>query len=462
MDAFECNGFWWLASAPDKKVAGVLRFSDEQGLVLSLLEVLGDLPPNSGEKRLPLILGFSHDSKLGAAVSLRNCVRKSYSLGLGAYAHESYYASFGLFGFHGETDEDPAFPSCQLRFSGLQQWAWTGMTVTKDVEEEPSFSVGIQARAKDPYVVDLPDCRFSLGWDFSVSEGMFRLSLEESAVIRLTSRTARTTGEWLRRFVSPIHDFLTFATDTPTRLDQITFGHPSRPTQTVAFVYQRFFSKAPNEADFSRHRQMFLFAEVRDRFGDLLQAWMNAQSKFRAACGVFFGTLYAHQSYLESRFLPVMQAISLYHRAKEGIDRRERLERALPPSLLESTPEADRESLLTWLTERHVDTFYETLLALLTNHEAELEPLLPLGTDAFLSETINLRSYALHREGNAAEQDGYSGRMFFTLSVLSFLFKACLLKEVGFTDEERRALFNRNPTFGFLQELARKTYPRPE
>ena len=122
MTPFEYNGLWWTPDDPDNKVAGSLRFSDDEGLVLSLMGTIGKNPANFGEKKEPVILGHSHDSKIGTSVTLRGCIRKGFTWGLSSHSRESYFAGSSLFGIHLAASEEPLFSSCHLRLRGLQHW----------------------------------------------------------------------------------------------------------------------------------------------------------------------------------------------------------------------------------------------------------------------------------------------------------------------------------------------------
>src|SRR5262245_6860828 len=123
MEPFECSGVWWTPDAPSSRIAGILRFSHEDGLVLSLLGTLGGVGRVVGEKGYPIILGSAYDSPLGESVTLRECQQSGYTMRSSGFNNESYRVHLGFFGAHLVSPEDFRFSDCDLGISGLSAWA---------------------------------------------------------------------------------------------------------------------------------------------------------------------------------------------------------------------------------------------------------------------------------------------------------------------------------------------------
>ncbi|NEN92026.1 MAG: hypothetical protein F6K48_25215 [Okeania sp. SIO3H1] len=68
MENIEYSGYWWLPSEQDKKIAGTLTFTHDEGIKLRLRDsFIGEL-----ESNVPIILGFA-DRKIITLCGSLNC-----------------------------------------------------------------------------------------------------------------------------------------------------------------------------------------------------------------------------------------------------------------------------------------------------------------------------------------------------------------------------------------------------
>lgn len=69
-EKFEYQGYWWLPSADEEKVPGILKFDPEDGASLDLLGSLKGLKGVIDPLEPEIILGLSADGKL---ITLQDC-----------------------------------------------------------------------------------------------------------------------------------------------------------------------------------------------------------------------------------------------------------------------------------------------------------------------------------------------------------------------------------------------------
>lgn len=78
MKNIEYSGYWWLPSEPDKKIAGTLKFTNDEGIKLRLIGsflnfyTAGKMPIN-----IPIILGIVHKNIMTLCNSINSCSRRS-------------------------------------------------------------------------------------------------------------------------------------------------------------------------------------------------------------------------------------------------------------------------------------------------------------------------------------------------------------------------------------------------
>ena len=98
MNSFEKKGLWWLPETPDLQVAGYLRFSHHEGI---LLEIIGVLKPRGKGAdqfhQIELVNGITTDGKL---ITLINCFRRNYSSSSVGIEHSKYISAFAYEGIH--------------------------------------------------------------------------------------------------------------------------------------------------------------------------------------------------------------------------------------------------------------------------------------------------------------------------------------------------------------------------
>jgi len=197
---------------------------------------------------------------------------------------------------------------------------------------------------------------------------------------------------------------------------------------------------------------LFTLEDVEGRFGALIKRWLEIHDTFVGACNVFFGIQYAPQTFLDTTLLAVMQSLELYQAKRKG--RGAEPKATIPPEVLASLP-ADVKLQLQECLQGPV-AFGTTLLELFDEHRSVIAPLSHLGTAGLVEEVMQLRGQVLHWK-EADQLPNYGYRLHLVTETLKILMKACLLAELGFTEEERAKLFDRNLAYGSIRhELTRQ------
>ena len=152
MQAFDCNGIWWLPDNPSEKVAGTLHYSEDTGVALTLSGVIGEIG-GPGKKIIPIVLGVLYDCPLGSDATLRNCWVKTLHMGSPGFTREDYHVDRLFIGDHLETADAFHFSEVSVSFTGLSSWAngLTGLSKKSTVlPESNSAKFEIRWQAPEP------------------------------------------------------------------------------------------------------------------------------------------------------------------------------------------------------------------------------------------------------------------------------------------------------------------------
>jgi hypothetical protein len=119
MDAFECNGRWWLPGGEQSSVAGTLKVSENGEMRLSVIGSLGAVKHALAEKSHPIILGSVDKGPKGNEVTLKESFRTGATYGSFKDVREAYHAGRGYFGALLPDDGAFSFKSMMLQIGGL-------------------------------------------------------------------------------------------------------------------------------------------------------------------------------------------------------------------------------------------------------------------------------------------------------------------------------------------------------
>lgn len=455
MNPIECRGIWWTPEKPSSRVAGTLRFSNKEGLVLSLLGTLGEPISPFGAKTLPLILGQSYDGRPGvSSITLKNCRWNGYTVGLPGFSKEDYQAERAFLGAHLITPTDFLFSNCNMSTSSLSGWTHhlSGFQLT---QPEGPIGTGVWytlSYAPPPsFEANIPGAHVVLYFGAGYSQKTREFNFKEEVSFSISSESPLSEEEW-RRYVYGVFHFITFATDTPNTLQKLTFSRrpDERPYASVEVVESRTENVAEDDGGPAPHRMLFSLQHLGDRFGAVVERWFQTISQFPDACSVFFATQYGPGTYTEARLLMLMQALDLYQwkRNKSPGDQGTTLPAAFPEMMLKAWPE--------WLASPPIDPFTSTLAELFEEHRDLLGPLVVMNKADFMNVALALRMYVVHRIPDPARIPEFNASIYLFTEILAVLMKACLLKELGFNTEERKAIFQQHIMYGFLSREYKK------
>lgn len=206
-----------------------------------------------------------------------------------------------------------------------------------------------------------------------------------------------------------------------------------------------------DEKPIRRFHMLFTLEDV--EFGPLIKAWMRLTQHYTDACNIFFGLEYGPPAYIDMKFLGVVQSLVLYHaRWRDILARREEEELRLQRILSDLLP-SDGEWIIDQLGIRPPQPFQKVLHDLVDAHSENLNPLLSNRQDRFVNDVMNTLGYVILRDQDLKGAVRLGADLYWMMQKLRFLFKACLLRELGFSAEMINKLFERNPLYQHIRQL---------
>jgi hypothetical protein len=421
MQAFDCNGIWWSPETPSERVAGVLRFSDETGIVVALSGALGEPAAPFQTKAIPILFGLIYDCPLGSLVTLKGCRVQTVHLSTPGFLREDYFADRLFIGAHLE-EQDFLFAELIVSFSGLPSWA----DVLTGLENRPLPAAegqrhGFEIRWLQPEPISgrVPGGTVTLGARASFSMSRRTGSITEDVQVRIVCDSPEPEGILHEKYVYPLKNLMTLATDHPNAVTEFTVRRPDS-RESIRVLATRVFHDVGAAADLSPHKMLFSLEDVKDRAIRLIGRWIEVAQRLRGVCNPYFGILDKPDTFVDVTFLAVYQALEVYDRIRNGVGE-------------SATPSGPSRA--------------EHLARLLNEHRATIGPLFGDDLPEAAGKLLRFRNFIVHHDSALGQDPDYSRDLFWLTQRLMFLMKACFLTELGISSEEQSKFFRRNQMY---------------
>jgi hypothetical protein len=452
MEAFECTGQWWLPDREKDCAAGTLKVSQSGDLRLRLVGAL-ERVEMIRSKGHPIILGWVDKSPAGDNITLSGCTMSGRTFGSATNTRENYRVSRAYFGGHFKRQDDLLFKSMSLRLAGLSEWAYNYSGFGQESfqaagAEEPTTLVSYSL--KNPLSAKVPGGQLTFNVGLG-SEGSSRQrSYREQVGFIISSETAKTSDQLNAEFVYPLQNLMTFVTDSPQEVEDFSVSPEqslvNNANRDVWVIGPRVQPEQEGESEPVRHFQM-LFTLEDVRFPDFIGEWLRVMRTYNDACGVYFGLQHGPPAYLDMTFPSVIQSLYLYYaRRDDGVAERAGEEGRLKEILAALAP-VDADWIVDRLGARPLPPLQLWLRKLVEEHSDSMNPLVSSRQDRFVNEVINTLKHIMFYEADMNSAARHGADLYWMIQRLRFLFKSCLLRELGFNKEKVTELFRRNSLY---------------
>ena len=465
MKNIEYSGYWWLPSEPDKKIAGTLKFTNDEGIKLRLIGsflnfyTAGKIPIN-----IPIILGIVHKNIMTLCNSINSCSRRSSPV----LATQEYTSELALIGRHFTKPDELLFNKARVQYSYLYDWV-----ELPEIQREFDFidrnkvkELRFTYTAPEDIEGTTTYGKFYVIYECSEPGKFDSIDFKKYASLMIQPNEKLSFNDFYSKFISPLNNFMTFATDRTNSITKLQLFSPwgdvgkeksdyTLEELPIQAIYQTIYpERKKTDRLLAESEMLFSFSDIKRDFSLILQKWFNSVDKLDSIFKLFFNVRYMPDMYLENQFLNLVQAIESYHRRqiKNHVlpkdEHKNRLE-----IVLDSVPGEYKEWLKDKLQHSNEPTLKERLIELFESIPEIINELIK-DKEAFATQINNARNYFTHHDEYLKKKAPQLEELYRFIESLSFILQGCILTELGCTRERCYQLLNRNNRYQKAVERA--------
>lgn len=352
-DSFELEGFWWLPEAPERRVAGVLKYSQGDGPVLTLTGTFDPTKEAFGSdmEDRPVIHGTTKDDK---DVSLFKNLHMSRKGGFLTEAVQEVYRGHTLaMGWHFATEDEEIFSKSYVIFEDIEEWLGHRFFDFGPVEDSKDWRLKIDRSVSRP-LGRIKGVDFAVGSGFYTDKSSTSFTVSAHCYVQIVPAEPKSL-RWHTSAASKIKALASLCAGRHLPARRIMLDGPeirysddhSRNVEVSVYgsmLHQE--SKKVRRSD----RPMVQVSDFPEPADDLLQRWFDGYEEFSSAQYLFLTALADNAMFINGRFSFAIQALEVFHRLSYPITiidptDHAALQNALMAAIPEGTPTAMRDKL---------------------------------------------------------------------------------------------------------------------
>jgi hypothetical protein len=440
------TGTWWLPSNPEMRIPGTLKFSTEEGGVLSLH---GCFDEKTTMLNPSVILGASTKGK---RLTLCECfeTKRSVSSGLST---STFYSNLMLIGAHFPSREGIRFRNFSVNYTRLDEW----MNASAFKISEPERGhLTVEYTQPKSHEIQIDDgLRIVIEFRYT-PPGFYRVQTQATVKHRPYVTIVPADEKGLDYFLDLIYDiqnFLTLSAMEPVYPERIVGGteaskfkvgdHVSyEPVELLFRQFERVRSHAVLRGDL-----LISFEDIYHQLRESFANWIGTRELLGSVRDLYFGTLYNPGAYLQHQFLSLAQALESYHRIRvrsEELPQEEHVQRV--KRILDAAGEGDRK----WLEEKlrwSNELTFRTRLKELFHGLADTVPSVIGDPDKFAGQVADTRNYLTHYDPELKNRAASGTELSKITERLKIVLQICLIRELGLNESTIRFLLMKSWTF---------------
>lgn len=444
LEPLERRGVWFPPTQPDYRTPGTLTFSQEQGGRLSLIGSFSDPLSGSLDQGYWNVL---HGYSGGAEITLFRCRAIEQGITIGPGPGEVILSVQQVLLGHLYNHWDAVhLKGFRARLSHLDNWVHSHGIDIRPHDE----SVVITHKPPDSTHLQLTDDII-----LHLYPNVSRLSSADRSAEIIDESWLYLDGPLtLRAALNLIHlvcQFLTLGVGEGVYPILLRGVLPDK-TRAVSGqrdldIYYLLPHPPTNTGSRSWTEMLFTLPDIQERFEMYLKNWVRLSSELQPVYDLYFATLYNPSMYINQRFLNLVQGVEAFHRItrpQEGRELPRAQHRVRKRRVLDSVP----DDLRKWLRNQ-LQYSNEVSLATRLTHLAEEHSFLfdnwPHGVSNYVRTAKNTRNYLTHYTADLKKKSASGPKLYLLTQKTRSLLEACLLKEIGVSEETLNALSFESP-----------------
>ncbi len=438
------QGQWWLPGAAEDGTFGILKFNPDNGAILDLMGSLKGLEGVVDPLEPEIILGLSSDGKL---LTLKDCAKTLGNLRFGSgFSTSTFVANTVFVGEHFERPEDVGFETLIVEYLHLDAWADASGFDIKFVEEtEEPNNRWIEMRHELPeaataVVGDEYEVALNFGSDFEASKRPFTWAKINQPAEFAIKFPVKQSFDRLSDIVLRLQHLLSLGTRKSAYPVAIR-GYTGVPGEAMPVeVHYSPLGRVDDVERPERFEMLFSRRDLPGGFRTAVARWLERAGELDPVYRLFLGTVYNPWSYLEQRFLNLVQALEVYHRRalyvpdlpKEEHERRVR-------EILYAVPEEHKGWLERKLQVVSEPSLSQRLHEIHKRHLNIVESVVGKKKQVraeFIEKVVATRNYRTHFDDRKKDKAARGDDLYQIMRKLNRILEACLMEEIGFPPEK--------------------------
>ena len=349
LDDFRLTAHWWLPSRPEDKVPGTLTFNPDAGARQELMGLFNSpdfgtfaLLSSPRSLRLDIVLGSDADADL-YTLHILDALNISNT--------STFRVSYLLAGKHFSSTEEINFRSALVQYTYLEAWSCFQFTRPRKSDSPECLSIDIPSTVATLFAANPGGLIKEVSLE-AYARSQFKPSVVD---IRPGARfkIELSAASDLRAFLALLFDLgqlMTMFVGNPSYVKKLGLFDQSESAVIV------FFSSTIRPEEQLHPLQMcFPLKDIHSSIRILVEKWFESVPLLKPIHDLLFGTLFAQDSFVTTKFLSLTQALESFHRRTTGgtyVDSADylALQRTLTAAVPASIPNPLRQRLSDTLT----------------------------------------------------------------------------------------------------------------
>lgn len=449
-EAFEITGYWWLPENPKHTIVGTLYHTNEQ-IHLELVGAFEDIPNMlQNPKDFPIILGFSNK---GENITLNKCYLNQYQFSMG-FPTSSYRIITLFIGVHFNTPLNIKFKSISSSTFYLDEWLGKSGFHFSTIEELIKSKV-ISVKHESPKeIISILDDKtkiiFSFEGDYDIIPKKFQeITLRQSAFVTVEFDDDRDFS-YCHMFTNYLRNFLSLAVSKPVyplilkgKTNENKIIENNQEKFPTVLIYYNFLDMPEKPRDLIRENMFFSFDDVSDNLEFCLKNWFSKADNLEPVYNLYFGLVYTKHLYINQEFQSLIHGLESYHRLMVGgMDIPEEEHEKKINNIIQGCNQEYKDWLKEELQYSNELTLKRRLEVLLERFPDVLENY-PLEGKKFIRRIVDTRNYLTHYDKQLKPRMASDDEKIILNKRMMILLEACLLTELGFSEEKIKILIQR-------------------
>lgn len=458
-EEFRKSGYFWLPSAPDKKIPGTLEIKDGGDIELKVVGLFDETIEGlnkalNGKEKLDRIIGNIEKHGL---VTLDGCFYKNKNFAFGGISKSTVYVNKAILGAAYPENESVLLNTFQFSVEGIDEWVGlSGIKVDNQLEKRmarinyyPPEEVSLSLKNGMTLLI-------TFSWTLPGFPTTTEAKITQKTHFKLLSDQERPLNDFISAAYI-ITTLLCFAVDKTVCIDRVSLTVNSlvhdigngKTRPVLMYLYYPSLPYAKNAPKIDWHRMLFRFVQIREDAERIFNNWFDAYEEIDPALNLYFSAKIGAHKYIDGKFLALAQGLETYHRRTSNeklMD--DSVFKELTDSLTEKCPEDHRD----WLSGRlqhgnevNLGRRIKSIIEPFKEHFGSSKV-----RNKLIRSIVNTRNYLTHYD-KSLEALAATGRDLWLLCLrMEAIFQLNILQVLGFTESEIKSVLDNS------QELKNK------